>query len=279
MKKYELTLSNGESYAVNANDGEGLAVKTLSDDTTLSADDSGKILLIDTDGKTLTLPETNEGLRYIIVNDGADGAVEITVSPDSSDKIMGSFNNGGQKIVMSGTDDKDIVNTKATAKNGDLLVLVGDGSDGWYIENGVGVWTEESQTANDVILNPEVTETIEEAKTLDANDSGKTFFLATGDTDGAEITLPSPTDGVKYKFIVTATFASTDWTIVADDDVIEGGAIVDSTFVAASNENTISFDAGSETIGDYVELISDGTSWFVNGVGAGAGSIAFTAPA
>jgi len=128
----------------------------------------------------------------------------------------------------------------------------------------------------DPVLADRVT-TIDTAITLNVDDSDKTFVLAAA--AGAAITLPSPTSGVKYKFIVGADFATTDWTVVANVDVIEGGAIVNSAFVAAANENTISFVASAETIGDYVELISDGTSWFVNGVGAGAGSITFTAPA
>lgn len=128
----------------------------------------------------------------------------------------------------------------------------------------------------DPVLADRVT-TIDAATTLDADDSDKTFILSAD--EGAEITLPSPTSGVKYKFIVGAAFDTTAWTIVADADVIEGGALVNSTFVPAVNENTISFAADAEAVGDYVELISDGTSWFVNGIGAGAGAITFTAPA
>lgn len=125
----------------------------------------------------------------------------------------------------------------------------------------------------DPVLTDRVT-TISAEATLDANDSDKTFVLSAD--EGAAITLPSPTSGVKYKFVVGAAFATTAWTIVADANVIEGGAIVDSTFVPASNENTITFAHAAEAVGDFVEIISDGTSWFVNGVGAGAGAITFT---
>ncbi len=120
-------------------------------------------------------------------------------------------------------------------------------------------------------------ETIDEDTTLTAADSGKIFILSAD--EGADITLPAPESGFRYKFIIGAAFDTSPWTIVADDDIIEGGAIVNSTFVAAENENTIEFDESSEAVGDFVELVSDGTSWFVSGVGAGAGSIVFTAPA
>ena len=80
----------------------------------------------------------------------------------------------------------------------------------------------------------------------------------------------------KARFIVGLAFATTNWTVVAATSVIQGGAIVDSTFVAASDENTISFVASAEAVGDYVDIVSDGTNWYDNGVGSGAGSITFT---
>lgn len=120
-------------------------------------------------------------------------------------------------------------------------------------------------------------EVVAAAKTLTTEDSGKVFSLQ-GATDGAAITLPAVSSGLCYKFVVGAAFATTDWTIVSATDVIEGNATVDGAAVPASNENTISFVASAESVGDYVELSSDGTSWFVSGAGVTAGSITFTAP-
>lgn len=114
------------------------------------------------------------------------------------------------------------------------------------------------------------------AVTLDAADSGKTIYLDAA--AGFAISLPVVTNGLKYKFIVGLAFATTDFTIVSTTNVIQGGAIVNSVFVPAVDENTISFVATAEAVGDYVEIESDGTNWYVNGVGAGAGSITFTAP-
>lgn len=120
------------------------------------------------------------------------------------------------------------------------------------------------------------TNTISTATTLTNADSGKVFTLS--NATGVAVTLPSvAVDGFKTKFIVGSAFATTNFTIVAPTSVIQGGGIVNSVFVPASNENTISFVASAETIGDYVEVTSDGTNFYVNGVGALAGSITFTA--
>ena len=107
-------------------------------------------------------------------------------------------------------------------------------------------------------------------------DSGKTIYLNAA--EGFAIGLPTLAAGLKFKFVVGAAFATTDFTIVASTNVIQGGAIVNSVFVPAVTENTISFVATAETIGDYVELECDGTNWIVSGVGAAAGAITFTAP-
>ena len=120
------------------------------------------------------------------------------------------------------------------------------------------------------------TNTLAVAKTLTASDSGNVFTLSA--TTGKVITLPSvAVDGFKAKFLVGAVFATTNFTIVAPTSVIQGGAIVNSVFVPASNENTISFVASAESVGDYINIVSDGTNFYVEGVGALAGSISFTA--
>ena len=120
------------------------------------------------------------------------------------------------------------------------------------------------------------TNTLAIATTLTPSDSGKVFTLSA--STGKAITLPSvAVDGFNAKFIVGAVFATTNFTIVAPTNVIQGGAHVNSVFVPASNENTISFVASAETIGDYIEIVSDGTNFYVNGFAAGTGSITFTA--
>ena len=122
-------------------------------------------------------------------------------------------------------------------------------------------------------------EIIGAARTVLASETGTTFILTTSGTDGAAITLPAAKIGLNYRFVTGSAFATTNWTIVSATDTIEGHADVAAAHVPAENENTISFVATAETIGDYVEIFSDGTSWFVSGVGETSGSITFTAPA
>lgn len=125
---------------------------------------------------------------------------------------------------------------------------------------------EGGQRVNTVILT--------DAVDLTAEDSGKVFTMLA--TAGKAITVPAPALGLKYKFISGRPFATTDWTITLPTALSRGGAIVNSVFVAADLKNTINVVATAETVGDYVELYSDGNVWYVNGVAAQAGSITFT---
>lgn len=121
-------------------------------------------------------------------------------------------------------------------------------------------------------------EVVTAAKTLTADDSGKTLVLNAA--AGAELTLPAVaiSEGFHLKVIVGAAFATTAWTIKAATNKIQGGAIVNSTFVPGVDENTITFAHAAETVGDFIELSCDGTNWYANGVAAAAGGITFTAP-
>src|SRR3990167_8063776 len=112
------------------------SIITKVDNYTVPADESGATYLIGTDAKVFTLPATAKGLRYRFVNIGADGAVLLAISPAAADAIFG----GG----LTSVDDKDLNNTKATAKEGDTVELLGDGDQGWLVLSLVGIWAKEA---------------------------------------------------------------------------------------------------------------------------------------
>lgn len=111
-----------------------VALKTL--DYTVLASESGTIFKIATDAKTFTLPATEAGLEYTFINSGADGAVLLAISPQAADAIHGR--------ALTSVDNKDLLNTKVTAKEGDTVTLAGDGVDGWFIVAVEGIWAKEA---------------------------------------------------------------------------------------------------------------------------------------
>lgn len=110
--------------------------QTKSANFTAAEGDVGQIHDIDTDAVVVTLPSTVVGMTFIFRNAGADGAVGFNLSPAALDKIMGAG--------LTSADDKDLINTKATAKKGDHVVLVGDGVNGWFVQEMVGTWAREA---------------------------------------------------------------------------------------------------------------------------------------
>lgn len=116
--------------------------------------------------------------------------------------------------------------------------------------------------------------TTEGTTTLTSDDSGKTFILISA--AGQPIVLPEAESALKFKFIVGLAFATTNWTITSPETNIQGNVVVVGAHVAGADEDTITFVASAESIGDYVEVVSDGTNWYVSGSGVLSGSITLT---
>lgn len=113
--------------------------------------------------------------------------------------------------------------------------------------------------------------TLATAATLTSANSGSTYYLNAA--AGAAITLPAPSAGLKFKFVVAAAFATTSWTVAATGAIIHGAVDVNSTLVLGAGITTITFVNTAETVGDWVTVESDGTNWYLDGVGQALGGI------
>jgi hypothetical protein len=134
----------GETLKVTGNlTAKGLlSVETATKTVGTAADEGGIVIQDLTDNAVITLPNIaagNKGMQVTVQNTGADGAAKISISPDASDKIVGTVG----AVQSGGVADKDWINTKATANQGDYTTLVSDGTDTWWIIGGVGVWASE----------------------------------------------------------------------------------------------------------------------------------------
>ena len=104
--------------------------------TVVITTDSGKTFTSKTDGTVFTLPAIAIGNTYTFVNTAEDGTNTLTISPNASDGIT---------YAGSSTDDKDLINTKATSKVGDFVTLASlDGTVAWQVVACQGTWAKES---------------------------------------------------------------------------------------------------------------------------------------
>lgn len=127
--------------------GNGTNYENIDTNKTLALADNGVVQNVIADAKVITLPATTAGACFIIRNGGApksgapagtgdDASVLVTVSPNPSDKIQG--------LAFTAADAKAALNTKATARVGDYIKLVGDGTDGWNVLDARGIWAREA---------------------------------------------------------------------------------------------------------------------------------------
>ena len=114
-------------------------VAIVTANTTLTADDSGKVVVVNAAAtRTITLPAaTTAGQRYIVTHQVAStSGVGHTVHPVGTDVMRG---NGFTPAAAKGA-----VCTQVTARIGDSITVVSDGVGAWYIESVTGVWAREA---------------------------------------------------------------------------------------------------------------------------------------
>ena len=116
---------------------------------------------------------------------------------------------------------------------------------------------------------------------LTTAECGKTMTL--NSTTEFATTLPAPTVGCYFKFIVKAAPSGASYTVVtaSSANILIGGINeleVDTGDDGAydNNGDTITFVNSVSVVGDYVEMISDGTSWYLNGQANADGGITVT---
>ena len=116
----------------------GTNAVTITTNTSIGMANHGFHPLIVTGTTTITLPAVTLGHSYWIINGNADGTGLLTISPNSADKFLFAADGA------AGDNDKDIINTQATAKKGDYVKLVYGSADGWVISEMLGTWVDEA---------------------------------------------------------------------------------------------------------------------------------------
>lgn len=185
---------------------------------------------------------------------GAGTTLRLVASEAMASTGVDVFQAAGGKIALSGT-----------LKVGTLLQTAA--ADGDVVEVSTCV---PQRTAQGLV--------VAATRTLAASESGATIFF--GHSTEFAMTLPAPFLGARFRFVCTAAPSGASYTIVtAGSANIIKGHVLSADLNAASDgdtetsgADTITFVDAKAVAGDWVEVESDGTTWF-----ARAGCAAFDA--
>ena len=98
---------------------------------------------------------------------------------------------------------------------------------------------------------------------LGMKDSGKTYFVES--TVARTITLPAVKAGLKFKFIMSDTTADSSIATNEGTALLKGGAECGDAHLPLAGTTIVLELAG--TVGDWLEMVCDGTYWYVSGHG------------
>lgn len=121
-------------------------------------------------------------------------------------------------------------------------------------------------------------EVVTTTNVLTAAESGKILVL--NSATAFVTTLPAVSAGLRFTFYAGATqVTGGNHTIVpnaSNDNTIYGEYLVAGATIPASAEGSINWIADTILPGDRVEVVCDGTNWYVSGAAAATGAITFT---
>lgn len=129
---------------------DGRMAVNVDSNKTLTIDDSGYVQNVIADNVIVTLPATATHGTWIVRNGGvpastaigaatgADGSAKVSVSPNAADRIQGG-------VAGTATDDKDLINTKATSRVGDEVTVENRAETNGPIVTAIkGIWAREA---------------------------------------------------------------------------------------------------------------------------------------
>ncbi|MBI2640369.1 MAG: hypothetical protein HYW91_00580 [Candidatus Sungbacteria bacterium] len=221
-------------YSVTTSDGVVGAKAGLVGETETSVADAAIMAILGGDDSTLT-PNAAYGVQYF----NSTAASKFSYGLDLFHAETTGYVNSA---VDYGTADIRLQNGETISNATDGVITLGGAA----------------------LLNRIATSSPTTDTTLTAAQSGTTFFMGTA---GLDLTLPAiaNTNGVWYRFVVSTAVADTSQTVIAPTAILQGPIDVNSTMVLCTSETTITFAEGADVIGDWVEVRSDGTNWFVTG--------------
>jgi hypothetical protein len=256
---------------------------------------------------TVVAPTTAKGnLRILAANNDGDTVTTITNAPMAQASVISIPDPGAATanfVLTSAANDGAVVSSTSVELNYLDITTLGTGAaskalvldagdDYTWPATGILTYgvlkdsagTTLNATAYEINMAADVSTKVEEviaANVITSAECGRTFVLNAAAEFASTLPAIAGTGGCKFRFIVRGAPAAASYTIgtAAETTSIVGGINeleVDTSddgpsCVAAGGCDVITFVDGVAVEGDYVELISDGTYWYLSGQTAADG--------
>ena len=276
----------------------------------------GDITVDGVDSSVIIRGTEEAGDAVVIHADGTAGGIDITsgtgdVVITSTDDIQLTNATGAGDMIQllntagtSVTEDSSAIQLTATAGgiqlqsdaaiDGDVIILRSDGgaTSDILIHNDQGTGTDAIDilcdaggitltSASPVVVATGITlpyEVVAGTNLVSINENNKTMYI--GHATEFTTTLPAvaTSAGMVLRFVCQLAPSGADYVFVTDSNEakIYGSVTVDGDVVPGSAEDTVTFTDGATLPGDWFELRSDGTNWYISGQGVAATSIVLT---
>ncbi len=178
-------------------------------------------------------------------------------------------------VTRAGSDTIDGATSYVVTKQNDFVIIETTGGDtDWRMRYADEIVSTDVATGvttfGGTVSMSTAVETTTAADTLTGSQCGSTIFL--NNATGYATTLPVPTAGCSFRIVLKLALSSGNHTVVTNGsaNIIIGG--ISELEVDTSDDgpysavgDLITFVGTVESVGDYINLISDGTSWYLEG--------------
>ena len=248
------TIVDGDRVVLNDN---GTMVQAAVTDIDTYVSGTSKTLT----NKTLTAPKIADG-GFIADANGNELVVFQTTGSAVNELDIANAATGGAVTLSTTGGDSDIDLTLTPKGTGEVNIAAGDLN---YAGIAVTATGAELNAAADIDTR---VENVTSTNSITAAETGKTFFL--NSVTEFESTLPAPAAGLEYTFIVKAAPSGASYEIKTngDTDILIGlvtCATADDLGATDDNADVVRFVGGQAVVGDWVRVVSDGTSWYFSG--------------
>ena len=250
----EIVDPGGTDYAAFSHDGTDFNTAFT---TTADWNISGLTGFIDVlDGIGLRIRNSDNADYLEMWHDDTDFSMAFTNTGDLNvSSLTGNvWVRDGAGLKISDSTDADFA---IFSHDGDDFLTAFTSTTDWNI-TGARIVPEAITTPSEVVTTTNV---------ITAAEAGTTYYLnAAG---GFTSTLPAPAVGLKYRFVVkTAPTTAYVLTTDAGANVLYGtiNEITTTAGISVQAQDTLNFVASVALIGDWIEVESDATNWYIHGV-------------